>query len=1095
MIRTPHAPIVLSLPLLAALLSCGEEPAGITPSITAATTVEMDFFDRPLPNIPLPNDVATRYDDTSATGLRVNASLIAPTAFEGGTRAHIDELDGWGLFMPITIPFSGPLDVAAIRAAHGEPDYATENDVVYLVDIDPDSTEFGRIHHLDIGSGNYPVVLEEPDNYGELDPRSWTLSLLFEEADEDTNGNGALDPGEDTDADGVLDRPNYFPGQNPARDDYAGRADALMSFYERQTDTLILRPMVPLNERTTYAVLVTRRLLDAEGRAVGSPYPSINHTSQNEALRPLPRVLEMNRAATGGLGLDDVAFAFVFTTQSVQAHFAAVRDGLYGYGAQAHLATEYPAALDAIYEVVDPNRYPNARNSHVLYAEFLEPVISQLVPAFGGDSGNADRQVQLLVDSHKYIDFHVIGAFTSPQLFEREDDNGVPLPLNDQSWPPDLDREPVNARPEQVFFWMSVPRPEVSARGRGEPAPLVVYAHGYTSNRYDALAFAGFLAQHGLAMIAIDNVSHGIGASEEDLEVYVELAEVLGLGPFLESAIQGRAFDQDNDGVPDSGADFFSAYAFHTRDMLRQGVVDYLQLLRIVRSFDGEREWAFDLDRDGDNDLAGDFDADGILDVGGDAPICAFGLSLGSLSMGLLGSIEPTLDCTVLFLSGGGLTDMSVRSEQGGVPEAFALRIMGPLYLGITDAQTGAMRLYTLVPSGNDDERRDIALVDGVAPGDTLVVENLDNGERGCGYVSPEGTVRAAAASDAGDRHRLLLYRGGALVAGSTDCEVRPDAQAFATVDRFGQGFPEPPAEQADPEQPEGYHVLFHGELFVHGQPLEALADGLGYRRADPRLRRLVAISQSILDPADPAVYARHMIRSPLRYPGTGETTATHVLHLAMMGDMSVPTSSAAALARALGLLPYLEVDPRYGVPDNQVLIDNYALEGVHWLGRHQYGGPGYEGDEYADGVHVDVENFSQGTDIWGDDLPRLDPPLRLEGDDGHGGVSAAFFGLPRPEGEHGMPLPLELLGRAQEACRADCPEGEECGCDEVETFDPALFYFHMIAHYLANGGTDIATDLCMSRNDCRCDPEDDGPTCLGWPDPPERRPLSSFNR
>ena len=36
-----------------------------------------------------------------------------------------------------------------------------------------------------------------------------------------------------------------------------------MPFYEKQTNTLILRPLVPLHERTTYAVVVTRRLKDA----------------------------------------------------------------------------------------------------------------------------------------------------------------------------------------------------------------------------------------------------------------------------------------------------------------------------------------------------------------------------------------------------------------------------------------------------------------------------------------------------------------------------------------------------------------------------------------------------------------------------------------------------------------------------------------------------------------------------------------------------------------------------------------------------------------------------------------------------------------
>ena len=35
---------------------------------------------RPLPEIPLPNDIATRSDPTSVTGRRVNVSTLAPTS-------------------------------------------------------------------------------------------------------------------------------------------------------------------------------------------------------------------------------------------------------------------------------------------------------------------------------------------------------------------------------------------------------------------------------------------------------------------------------------------------------------------------------------------------------------------------------------------------------------------------------------------------------------------------------------------------------------------------------------------------------------------------------------------------------------------------------------------------------------------------------------------------------------------------------------------------------------------------------------------------------------------------------------------------------
>ena len=86
--------IALTIAAAAFTLAClGQEPEGIAPATPADTTVKMDFFHRPLPEIPLPNDLATRYDASSSTGRRINASLIAPTSFEAHTRQLIDETE------------------------------------------------------------------------------------------------------------------------------------------------------------------------------------------------------------------------------------------------------------------------------------------------------------------------------------------------------------------------------------------------------------------------------------------------------------------------------------------------------------------------------------------------------------------------------------------------------------------------------------------------------------------------------------------------------------------------------------------------------------------------------------------------------------------------------------------------------------------------------------------------------------------------------------------------------------------------------------------------------------------------------------------
>ena len=89
--------VALTITVATMTLAClGEEPQGIAPATPASTTVKMDFFHKPLPDIPLPNDIATRYDADSPTGRRINASMVAPTGFEPEIVQHRAQQLGFG---------------------------------------------------------------------------------------------------------------------------------------------------------------------------------------------------------------------------------------------------------------------------------------------------------------------------------------------------------------------------------------------------------------------------------------------------------------------------------------------------------------------------------------------------------------------------------------------------------------------------------------------------------------------------------------------------------------------------------------------------------------------------------------------------------------------------------------------------------------------------------------------------------------------------------------------------------------------------------------------------------------------------------------
>lgn len=1044
----------------AALCAAACSPSGaegLAPAGPAETFVKMDFYHRPLPEIPLPNDIATRYDAGSPTGRRVNASMVAPTAFESDVRARIDRLDGWGVYQPIAVPFEGrPLDVASILAGHRDADYALDNDVVYLINVDRKSKKLGEVRPLDLGNGNHPVVLQVRDNYWKNDPRVDTLSILFEEANEDKNGNGTLDPGEDTDADGVLDVPNYLPGASPAPDDLAARADALMTFYERETNTLLLRPMTPLDERTTYAVVVTRRLLDEAGEPVGSPYPYINHTAQTQALEALPEVLP------AGLSLSDIAFAYTFTTQTVQSDMVAARDGLYGMGPQAHFGAEFPAEVGTIEQMRDAEAYPNAKILSVMYGEdWLKALPTVLENLLGQDPDSEGYKVAL--KGFEYVDYFVVGSFESPQLFARRDADENLLPYNEQSWPQDLTITPAKAHAERVYFTLAVPRKEVSVRGEGKPAPVVIVGHGYGSSRFDGMQYAGFLATHGLAALSIDCPSHGINVDAATALLAQSVLGGFGIKAAAQAVFMDRAFDHNNDGNKDSGADYWSAYLFHTRDMVRQSALDYMQLVRVFSSFDGERRWKFDVDGDGQAELAGDFDADGAVDAGGSAEYHMMGGSLGGIMSMLMAGVEPKLTSVAPVAGGGGLGDIGVRSKQGGVPEAFILRGMGPLFAGTLDAKSGSTRLEQIVPDLNDAVALPIADVGGVSEGDTMIVENLRSGERGCGHVLPGGTVRASVACDTGDPVRIQFYAGPRVT--GTECELEDGAPSpIATVEQWEIG------------------GSFQSVDVDAGAPLHALTEGLGLRRANPEFRRFQGLGQLIIDPGDPAVYARHAQTEPLSF-GTGEQTGTHALVITTMGDMNVPVSSGITYARAAGLVDYRKADPRYGKPVNQELIDDHTAEAAFNIGRYH--------DPMGNPVHLDIENFSQGTDMWGDAIPRKEHPYRIGMDatDILGGKSAAIFPYTVPEGQHGFDQPGEMTDRFRKQCKAACQlEGPDdpCGCDAQETFDVGRFMFHMVGRYFASGATFLDADLCQSAGDCTGKP-------WAWPAAPPARDVSKL--
>jgi len=1024
------------------------------PGDGAGPVVVFDLMGEPLPEIPLPNNVATRLDANSPTGRFLNISKIAPTFMESDLREKANNLDGFGAYMPITFSFTKPLDLQNILARHRDND-SMDDDAIYLIDIDPNSDEQGKLWPLDIGTGNFPIYLETRDKYFENDERIACSNLMLETSNEDVNGNGTLDEGEDTDWDDHLDSPNYLdPDATPESflpegysldesvcpdkgggDQIMGSElinyDNLAAFWEEESNTLIMRPVLPLRPGTLYAVVLTQRLVGRDGAPVRSPWPAKHHATQATDFSVLPALLEVN-----GMGPKDVAFAWSFTTRTHTRELEWIRAGLYGHGKMSTLKNDYPTTNFMLDEVsIREQKY------YALGDDFLDAL--QVLVLEVADS--APAQAAILGDAET-VGGVAMGTFISPNFLVDRD--GIAAP----GYPADDDEifeiDPVTGEAvvgeTEVTWWCLFPK-RTEAHG-DKPFHLAILGHGYTSSRVEALAFAGRMTRFGMALCAMDAYGHGFD-SDADIQMLIK-AVFAGspLKPFGDSLLRGRSRDLNNDGVPDSGGDFWTADIFHTRDIVRQTIVDHMQFVRMVRSFDGTQTWPYDTDGDGQDDLAGDFDGDGIVDIGGDGErYSVLGGSLGGIISALFAGIEPALVTAAPVAGGAGLIDVGIRSRQGGVPEAVLLPILGPFIVGNPVENGDGVALKFLVNNVNDDGKYPFAVLEKAVPGDRVEVLNLDSGEIAYAVVPDNRQFRLAIPADAltaTERRPILgLDEEGAVPPLAPDStldlgdplEIRllaPDGTEKSRVSTF---------EIA---------VEYYGTLYPVDEPLVAIAKGLGLKRNTPDMRRMMGISQMLLEPGDPVTYAPYYNDSLDFSYDSGVVPGTNVLNIPTAGDMNVPVNAGIAISRAAGIIELSEANPDYdgtplqGMSENRALIASYSVEGIECLPRWRT----------ADGGSVlfDIDDLDFGVDPFGepgmvknfDGAPplRIMKPSKVKG----GGFQAMRMPLVKADGTHGFGTPEPDL-----------------------LFDIHNYMLNTVGLYFYTKGHNLGDDACLEDSSC----------------------------
>jgi hypothetical protein len=955
---------------------------------------------RPLPEIPLPNDYGTIADPTSRTGRRINVSLVAPAHMEQHARRSFQDLEGWGTSAPITVKFEkapsadpreAAIDLDDAKARFQSDDYDFANDPVYVVNL-----RTGIPAVLDVGQGNFPANVRDPHKYFPNDPKAAENNLLFETQEEGAGLTQAdYRPELDMDFDGVLDHPNTLGrGRIPT-------VDNLLSWYERETDTLIVRPLLPLEEKTEYAVVLTDRLRGPGGEPVKSPFPFIHHPQQKGSLSVLAARIndERHKAYFGdiaGTGLEHVAFAWTFTTQPVQEDMKLLRDGLYGKGPFKRFATDYPPDMKAFWaagpgasqeenppgwENGSPRCQKRAKTPFTVSLQDPDVVASFrkfFIEILDMDPGD----VEALMDGLRYVDHLVIGSFKTPYLLQdpatRFEDTQFHVNFKDGTG---------DIRSDDVTYILAVPK---ETPGMKQPFPVMLHGHGVTSEKTEALVYAGDFARQGIATLTVENPEHGTVLKEaEDLIAKAELTANCVV-PWVKALKTSRAHDLNGDGRGDSGWFWWTSHLFHTRDNVRQGIFETMQAVRILRAFDGKRPApkGQDYNANGvDDDLAGDFDGNGVPDVGGpNVKYHVSGESLGGIMSAFQGGVEPHFHTAAPMSGGGVLVDVGFKSY--GVVEAVMGQIFTPMFFSVPAGERNYPEIKDnddqkfkpqsrcpkdqrtvrlLVNEGNEMQEMEVACLtpQEVDLGMTVVVTNISNGEKRCARTTADGRFRVPIPGSVGDKLDVQLYKKPDVVLSYDGCALKPDVGddlIGRRINKWEQSLPSyrlvADGEKTKCDAEEGCQQ-YRDMFFAVGSPLVTPQEGFGIQRQTPQMRRLRDLAMIAVEAMDPINFAPYYMLKPL-LDENGVAAPPHpLLYTNTVGDQFVPVSSGTAFARAAGAIPFFAPNalarfPEYadyvtpqpifdlfgGKTPNQYLIDTDMVEAIARFSRSGGAGP-----------------------------------------------------------------------------------------------------------------------------------------------------------
>ena len=377
--------------------------------------------------------------------------------------------------------------------------------------------------------------------------------------------------------------------------------------WDSEGKVLYARPERALLQARVYALVVTTRILDGEGKRL-RPAPDFLKPREGTGHDRRVETQMWKAIAPTGLKWADIAGIALFTTQSVTADLERMRAVLESRAPPALTFDLAPGGTASVFNRTDLQSIEFRRHlatSGMLLGDPV-PLALNLLPA---------TEVRAIA----------FGRYRSPSFLTA--DRHIPqVPTRTPYPPPQVE--------EEIHVTLFLPASERPPGGW----PVAIFGHGFGNDRHAIPpAVAGTLARAGFATIAINVVGHGAG---HDGTLTVTRA---GAPPVVLPS-GGRGVDLNDDGQIGLSEGVGTRVGsplqpIGATDGLKQTVADLIQLVRAIRR-------GVDVDGDGQPDL----DREQIYYVG---------QSFGGIYGTLLMAVEPRIRAGVLNVPGGPIIEIA----------------------------------------------------------------------------------------------------------------------------------------------------------------------------------------------------------------------------------------------------------------------------------------------------------------------------------------------------------------------------------------------------------------------------------------------------